>query len=206
MTFWHDMRITWKKNLLWSGIVKELKRNVGSTKTSCRSCWWAPFPPSVLPLSTRPHLCRKNWDGIGLGRWGYGPMTVVFSSSSSSLSFTLSSLPDIFFVFFFELKSISGLRTRPRSTGIRMQLTSPFLPPSVSRCEVEVGQSGTGELKDGGEGCCSLWGGSPANLLFNHPLSPAVHLDWFPNNKYFSLVLNSYIYPILLFHQEYFFH
>ena len=40
----------------------------------------------------------------------------------------------------FELKSISGLRTRPRSTGIRVQLTLPFLPPSVSRCEVEVGQ------------------------------------------------------------------
>ena len=140
-----------------------------------------------------------------MGRWGYGPLTVVFSSSFSSLSFTFGSLPDIFFVFF-ELKSISGLRTRPRTTGNRVQLTLPFLPPSVSRCEVEVGQPAQvnsrtekGVVVHCGGGhlliCCSIT-----------TLSPVVHLDWFPNNKYFSLVLNSYIYPILLFHQKYFFH
>ena len=94
-------------------------------------------------------------------------MTVVFSSSSSSLSFTLSSLPDIFFVFF-ELKSISGLRTRPRSTGNRGQLTLPLLPPSVSRCEVEVGQPAQVNSRTEKGSCCSLWGRSPADLLFNH--------------------------------------
>ena len=98
----------------------------------------------------------------------------------------------------FELKSISGLRTRPRSTGNRVQLTLPFLPPSVSRCEVEVGQPAQvnsrtekGVVVHCGGGhlliCCSIT-----------TLSPVVHLDWFPNNKYFSLVINSYTYPILL--------
>ena len=35
-----------------------------------------------------------------------------------------------------------------------------FTLPATQRNQVrvEVGQSGTGEPKDGGEGCCSLWG------------------------------------------------
>ena len=156
-----------------------------------RSC-----PVQPVPISVVGTKMESGW-----GKWGYRPQTMMLSFFFSSL-LHFDSLPDTFFVFW--TQEYIWVRTRPRSTGIWVQLASPSLPPSVTRCGVEVGQSGTGELKDGGEGCCSLEG-LPANLLFNHPLSPVVHLDWFPNNKYFSLVLNSYIYPILLFHQEYFF-
>ena len=68
----------------------------------------------------------------------------------------------------FELKSISGLRTRPRSTGNRGQLALPLLPPSVSRCEVGVGQPAQVNSRTEKGSCCSLWGRSPADLLFNH--------------------------------------
>ena len=138
-----------------------------------RSC-----PFQLVPISVVGTKMESGW-----GRWGYGPLTVMLSFSFSSLlHFWFSPR---YLLCLFELKSISGLRTRPRSTGIRVQLTSPFLPPSVSRCEVEVGQSAQVNSRTEERVVVHCGGGSPANLLFNHPLSPAVHLDWFPNNNIF---------------------
>ena len=111
-----------------------------------RSC-----PVQPVPISVVGTKMESGW-----GKWGYRPQTMMLSFFFSSL-LHFDSLPDTFFVFW--TQEYIWVRTRPRSTGIWVQLASPSLPPSVTRCGVEVGQSGTGELKDGGEGCCSLWRG-----------------------------------------------
>ena len=86
-----------------------------------RSC-----PVQPVPISVVGTKMESGW-----GKWGYRPQTMMLSFFFSSL-LHFDSLPDTFFVFW--TQEYIWVRTRPRSTGIWVQLASPSLPPSVTRC------------------------------------------------------------------------
>ena len=136
-----------------------------------RSC-----PVQPVPISVVGTKMESGW-----GKWGYRPQTMMLSFFFSSL-LHFDSLPDTFFVFW--TQEYIWVRTRPRSTGIWVQLASPSLPPSVTRCGLKWVSRGQVNPRTEGRVVVHC-GGLPANLLSNHPLSPAVHLDWFPNNNNF---------------------